>query len=278
MSPTTASLDGARVGAIPLDTVDLVLAAALVLVAGVVSIALRLGLERRLLLASIRTVSQLILVGYILQWIFEIDSALWLFAVLGVMTVLAGQAAVARSGRYFRGATWRAILTLVITGLLTTFTVTGAIVQVDPWYQPQYVIPLMGMVLGNALSGISLCLDQLLQDLDQHRGRVEMLLSLGASRWEAARDVLAGAVRRGMIPILNAMAVVGIVALPGMMTGQILAGADPMDAVKYQIVVMFMLCAGTALGCMLMSLVVYRRLFNVRHQLVGDAIIRSSDG
>ena len=265
-------------GAIPLSHVDLAVAASLVVVSGGISFALKLGLGKRLLIASVRTVAQLALIGYLLQWIFDIDNAALLFAVLGVMTALAGHAAVGRSSREFNGVMLQAIATLVITGLVTTFTVTGAIIGVDPWYEPQYVLPLMGMVLGNALTGISLCLDSLLEALDARRGEIEMLLSLGATRWEAARDYVGGAVKRGMIPILNSMTVVGIVSLPGMMTGQILEGADPLEAVKYQIVVMFMLCAATALGSIMIALQVFKRLFDEQHRLVEGQIRRRDRG
>lgn len=259
-------------GAIPLDTLDLAIAALLVLVAGAVSLGLRLRVERKLALASIRTIVQLLLVGYVLSWVFQIDQPWILFGVLLLMIAAAGRAAVARSARTFRGAYLRAFATLVLTGCTTTFVVTSLVIGVEPWYRPQYVIPLLGMVLGNGLTGISLCLDQMLESLSDGRADIEMELSLGASRWEAARGPLADAVRRGMIPILNAMAVVGIVSLPGMMTGQILQGADPLAAVKYQIVVMFMIAAGTSLGCMLIALLVYRRLFNERHQLLSSEV------
>jgi putative ABC transport system permease protein len=99
------------------------------------------------------------------------------------------------------------------------------------------------------------------------RPEIETELSHGASAWEAAQEPLQAAVRRGMVPTINSMLVVGIVSLPGMMTGQILAGSDPLQAVKYQIVVMFMLAAAAALGCMLIVLLAFRRLFNARHQL-----------
>jgi putative ABC transport system permease protein len=128
------------------------------------------------------------------------------------------------------------------------------------------------MVLGNSLTGISLCLDTLLEALSERRAYVETELALGASRWEAVREPLAQSVRRGLIPIINSMMVVGLVSLPGMMTGQILQGADPLQAVKYQIVVMFMIAASTSLGCMTMALLVYRRLFNERHQLRSEWI------
>jgi len=258
--------------AVQLDFLDLLIATALVLVAGVLSLVVRADVERKLALGAIRTVVQLLLVGYVLGWVFEMDHP----AILGIailwMTAMAGRAALKRSSRFYAGAYWRAFFTLVLTGTLTTFAVTELVVGVEPWYRPQYVIPLLGMVLGNGLTGISLCLDRMLATLDEQRARVEMELSLGATRWEAARDPLSDSVKHGMIPILNSMAVVGIVSIPGMMTGQILQGADPVEAVKYQIVVMFMIAAATSMGCVGIAWLTYRRLFNARHQLCSEQI------
>jgi len=163
---------------------------------------------------------------------------------------------------------------LAVSGALTTTVVTQAVIGVRPWYEPQYVIPLAGMVLGNALNGISLCLDQLLETLDERRELIETALALGATSWEAARDVLRDAVRTGMIPNINSMSVAGIVALPGMMTGQILAGSDPVQAVAYQIVVMFMIAAATSLGCMIIALLTFARMFNRSHQLLSEDIVQ----
>jgi putative ABC transport system permease protein len=263
-------------GAIPLGLDDLLISAALVLVAGLVSLILRLRLERQLAIASLRTVIQLLLIGYVLRFVFGIDRIWLILGLLLVMTAIASSSAVQRAGRTFRGAHATAFLTLVLSGFLTTFTVTGLIIGVDPWYRPQYVIPLMGMILGNGLTGISLCLDHLLESLSERRAEVEMELAHGATRWEAASAPLAAAVRRGMIPIINSMMVVGIVALPGMMTGQILEGADPLNAVKYQIMVMFMIAAATSLGCILMSILVYLRLFNTHHQLRAELIRKTA--
>jgi putative ABC transport system permease protein len=261
-------------GVLPLSAFDLAVASLLVVVAGLVSLGLRLGLEGRLAWAALRTVVQLLLIGYVLKWVFNLNDPLLLGLVVLVMLGAAARAAVGRPAKTFSGLGWRAVLVLAATGLLTTYAVTGVIIDVRPWWRPQYMIPLLGMILGNSLNGISLCLDELLERLTERRAAVEMELALGATRWEAARTPLREAVRRGMIPILNAMMVVGIVALPGMMTGQILAGADPLEAVKYQIVVMFMLAAATALGCVGVALLVYLRLFNVRHQL-DTSIVRA---
>lgn len=259
-------------GVVPLSFFDLAVATALILVSGVVSIALGLRMEKQLALASIRTVVQLLLVGQILKMVFDLSAPVPVLGVLAVMIAASGRAAITRPSRTFGGAYTRAFLTLALTGLLTTFTVTGLVIGVQPWFRAQYLVPLLGMVLGNTLTGISLCLDHLLETLDVQRDTVEMELALGATAWEAARAPVATSVRKGMIPIVNAMMVVGIVSLPGMMTGQILAGADPLEAVKYQIVVMFMLAAGTALGSVAMAYLTFRRLFDGRHRLRSEEI------
>ena len=127
--------------------------------------ALRLRLEKRLLIASLRTVLQLLLIGYLLKWVFGIQN---LFLVLGLaflMIAAASRAAVKRPSRTFAGVSWFAFLSLTVTGMITTVTVTGLIVGVDPWWRPQYMIPLLGMILGNGLTGISLILDLLLESL-----------------------------------------------------------------------------------------------------------------
>lgn len=260
--------------AIDLSTADLLVSAALVVAAGLVSVLLRLNLERRLGVAALRTVIQLLLVGYILRFVFQLETWWAVAPVILVMIVAASVAAVRRSSRTYAQANLLAFVTLLLTGLLTTYSVTGLVIGVRPWYLPQYLIPLLGMVLGNGLTGISLCLDALLESLSERSQEVEMELSLGATRWEAALPPLREAVRRGMIPIINSMMVVGVVSLPGMMTGQILAGAEPTEAVKYQIVVMFMIAAATSLGCISIGLLTCRQLFNDRHQLRGERITR----
>ena len=137
-----------------------------------------------------------------------------------------------------------------------------------PWYEPQYAIPLLGMILGNTLNGIALGFDRLGEELAGKRDQVETLLALGATRWEAARAAIQTAIRTGMIPIINTMMVVGLVSLPGMMTGQLLGGMTAMQAVMYQIVIMFLIAAGTSLGTVSIVLLSYRRLFTPQHQFL----------
>ena len=139
-------------------------------------------------------------------------------------------------------------------------------------YQPQYAIPLLGMVLGNTLNGISVGLNTFTEALFTRRTHVESLLASGATRAEAAAEPLRDAVRTGMIPIVNSMMIVGLVSLPGMMTGQLISGMDPVSAVKYQIVIMFLIAGATALGTIGVVWLSYRRLFNQRHQFRRDLL------
>jgi putative ABC transport system permease protein len=124
------------------------------------------------------------------------------------------------------------------------------------------------MVLGNTLNGITVGINTFTESLATRREQVESLLALGASRWEAAQAPVQHAVRTGMIPIINSMMVVGIVSLPGMMTGQLIAGMDPIQAVKYQVVIMFLIASATALGTVAVVLLSFLRLFNADHQFL----------
>lgn len=252
---------------IPISYGQLALASALILINILLSFILRLGLEQRLWVASVRMVVQLLLVGYILEWVFALRNPVWVLLVALAMTIMAGMSAVNRTRRRFGSIYWNSFVSILAASFLVTgLSVTG-IIQVQPWYNPQYLIPLLGMVLGNALTGTSLALDRFMEDLISYRGQVEALLALGATRWEAAHPTIKEALRTGMIPTINSMMVMGLVSLPGMMTGQILAGASPTDAVRYQIVIIFAIAAGTALSTMGVVLLAFQSLFSSNHQL-----------
>ncbi len=259
---------------IALTPLDLCIGALLVVIAGLVSVSMGLKLERSLLLASVRTVIQLLLVGYVLRWIFDLQHWAGVLGLTLFMLYVAGRAAVKRSGRRYRSSIMDAFLTLSIVGYITLFLVTAVIIGSEPWYAPRYAIPILGMILGNSLNGISLSLDTMLEYFDERSDLVDADLALGATRWEAAQPVLQESIRKGMIPIINSMMVVGLVSLPGMMTGQIIAGNDPLQAVQYQIIVMFMIAAATSLGCIGTAYLGYRRLFDECHRLRRERITR----
>jgi putative ABC transport system permease protein len=244
------------------------LSAMLILVNGAISVLFKLGLERRLLFAAVATVAQLLLIGFVLDWVFRLNRWYLVLALMVAMTLIAGTAAIRRSHMRYPGIWLASIISVWASSWAMGAVALFVLVRVRPWYSPHYAIPLLGMILGNTLTGISLGLDRLGGELSARRGQVEALLALGATRWEAARRPIQEAVRTGLIPIINAMMVVGIVSLPGMMTGQILAGASPLEAVKYQIVIMFLIASGTALGTVSVVLLSYRRLFNSSHQFL----------
>jgi putative ABC transport system permease protein len=255
-----------------LSYVQVALAALLIVINGAISAVLSLGLGRRLMVAAVATVVQLLLIGLILQWIFGLDRWEAVVGIMLVMTLVAGVAAVQRTHLRFPGIWLASLVSVWASAWLMESLALFAVVRVDPWYSPHYAIPLLGMILGNTLNGIALGLDRLGGELTAQRAQVEALLALGATRWEAARQPIQQAVRTGMIPTINAMMVVGIVSLPGMMTGQLLAGVAPVEAVKYQIVIMFLISSATALGTVAVVLLSYLSLFNADHQFLRSRI------
>lgn len=255
-----------------LSGLDLAIASALILINGVLSVLLRLQLERQLLVAGIRTVVQLLAIGYVLGWVFQ---HAWWYVVLPLMcgmTLIAGISASGRGERRYRGLLTDSVLSVWLSSWLVTAIGLFVILRVRPWYEPQYAIPILGMILGNTLTAVSLGMERMTRELSARRDQVETLLALGATRWEAARGAAAQAVRAGMMPTLNQMSVVGIVSLPGMMTGQILAGQSPVEAVRYQIVIMFLIAASSALGTVCAVLLAFGRLFSQGHQFLAGRL------
>lgn len=259
---------------IELGPAQLAIAALLVVAAGMVSLVLQLGLERRLGVAALRTVIQLGLLGLVLERVFSLRNPLLVVGLLLIMTAFAAREAASRSSRRYRGILLDAWLTMAVSCFAVGGIVTHLVVGVAPWYEPQYVIPLLGMILGNSLTGISLCLDRFLDHLDVRSAEVELRIAFGATRREALLGPFRDGIGTGMIPIINSMTAAGIVSLPGMMTGQILAGSPPMQAVAYQIVVMFMLAAAVALGAILVVLLAGRHFMGTDATLRLDRLVK----
>ncbi|MHB9003044.1 MAG: ABC transporter permease, partial [Coriobacteriia bacterium] len=207
-------------GVIAIGPWQLALATGFMLVVAVISIKLALGVERDLVVATARTYIQLIVLGLVLRWVFRIDSPWLVIAIVGVMMLAAAQTIVKRAPDAPRGILGSSMVTMLLTGFTVTFAVTGLIVQVEPWYRAQYVIPIAGMVLGNSMNGVALALERTFADLDSHSEEILSLIALGATPWEAAGDTVRIAIRAGLIPTINSMAAAGLVFIPGMMTGQ----------------------------------------------------------
>ncbi|MCG6942953.1 MAG: iron export ABC transporter permease subunit FetB [Thiohalocapsa sp.] len=262
---------------ISLSPLDLALAAALVLLLALLSWRLRLGVERRMLVAAARSTVQLVLLGLVLKVLFENTHPLLIGLLALVMLSVAGWEVMARQKRRYRGF-WGygiGVLSMFLSSFSITVLALTVIIRVEPWYQPQYLIPLLGMLLGNTMNGIAIALDGLTRQAHDARERIEARLMLGAGWGEAIEEIRRDALRSGLIPIVNAMAAAGIVSLPGMMTGQILAGSPPMEAAKYQLLIMFMISAGTGLGSVAAVWIGSRRLFDERERLRLDRLARA---
>ncbi len=259
---------------ITLTITDLVIAAVLVGLLALLSMRLQSGISLQLLVAAARTAIQLSLIGLVLKVLFANAHLGWVSLMAVFMLLVAGREVMARQERRFKG--WWGYAVGTFSMFLSSFTVTVfALVVIlgdTPWYTPQYAIPLLGMLLGNTMNGISISMDRLTHAAWEQRGVIEARLMLG-ERWdEAISEIRRQAIRSGMIPIINAMAAAGIISLPGMMTGQILAGAAPVDAVKYQILIMFLITAGTGLGTMAAVTIGAKHLFDKRQRLCLDRL------
>jgi putative ABC transport system permease protein len=259
---------------VSLTPFDLALAALLLLLTALLSFAFRLGLERSLAVAAARMCLQLGVVGFVLKLVFESGSLLatGLFALM--MLLATGYEAASRQERRFLGYASYLLggAAPFVAGLVASLFAVGVIIGSEPWWAPRFFLPIMGMMIGNALAGVTLVLDTITSAATRERGAIEARLALGATRQEALQDVLRRGLKTGLTPILSAMAVTGLVSLPGMMTGQILAGADPVDATKYQVMIMFLIAGATGLAVVLAGLVAVWLLTDERHRLRLDRL------
>jgi putative ABC transport system permease protein len=253
---------------------ELLLGSSLLLLHGAISIWYRTGMTISLLVASIRMVVQLGLMAYVLNFLFATSMPLWTLLAAVIMIGFAGYEVVARQKTPLRGGWSYGIGTGSIFMAASLVTVFALFVQVkpDPWYEARYAIPLLGMVLGNTMTGISIGLSSLITSLRQEQDAIEARLSLGHTKWQACETMVRHALHTGMMGIVNSMSAAGLVFIPGMMTGQLMAGADPVEAAKYQALVMFLIAGGTAIGTTMAVFLGVYRLTDERHRLRLDRL------
>ena len=234
----------------------------------------RLGLARSLVIGALRTVLQLALIGLVLETLFALGTLFWVGLMALVMLLLAGREVMARQTHRLSGGWAYAIgtLSMFVSSFSVALLALLVLIGPAPWYTPQYAIPLLGMLLGNTMTGVSLSLDRLTTQAWQQRLQIENRLLLGQDWKTALGPVRREALRAGMIPSINAMAAAGIISLPGMMTGQILAGTPPALAVQYQILIMLLIVLGTGSGALLAVMAGSRRLFDQRQRLRLDRL------
>jgi putative ABC transport system permease protein len=259
---------------ISLSYLDVALSAVLLVVNAALSLTLRLGLARQMGIAAVRMVVQLLLMGLVLKVLFEQGSPLFTSLTALVMVLFAGREVMARQKRRLAG--WWAYglgtTAMLFAGAVVTVFALTTQIRPDPWYEARVALPLIGMILGNTMTGVALGIDRLLTGAVEARVSIEARLALGHDRAEALGGVVREALRTGLVPTINSMSAIGLVFIPGMMTGQILAGVAPMEAVKYQLLIMFLIAGGTAFGVLGAVLAGSRRLSDARHRLRLDRL------
>jgi putative ABC transport system permease protein len=240
-----------------MSTLALSLTLVFIMITMLVSVWQKLGLERDIAVGTVRSALQLLLVGYVLQFIFNSSHPMFIILILTVMISVASWNA-GKRGSGLRGIRWRIVVSITATELLMMGLLLGLqIVKATP----QYIIPISGMTIGNAMVVSGLFLNQMKREVQSSRGEIETLLSLGASARQAIQDSLKRSVKSSMIPTIDGMKTVGLVQLPGIMTGMIIAGANPVEAVRYQILIMFAFTSSAAITSILLSLLSYRLWF-----------------
>lgn len=255
---------------VQLTPIHLILASFLVFFLAFLSYRSRLQIEKPLLIAALRTAVQLSLIGLVLNAVFASTNFYLVMFIWVIMLSAAGREVMARqkirtkgSGSFFIGASSMMVSSFSIMVLILAF-----VIKIEPWYKPQYAIPILGMLLGNTMNGVALAMNTFSQLVWNRRAVIEQKLALGMDASESIREIWQESIKTGLIPIINSMAAAGLVSLPGMMTGQILAGNNVQDAVKYQILIMFMISSGTGFGVMLSLWLMRRKMFDSRDRLI----------
>lgn len=225
---------------------------------------LKLGLEKDTILATIRSIIQLLAVGYILKFVFDTQSYMYIFLMVALMIVVATLNA-RKKGKGIKGITWKIALTLIVIefvtqGVLLGFTIVPATAQ--------YIIPISGMMIGNSMVLSILFLNRFTAEITSHQNEIELILSLGGTPKQAIHRQLINAVKASMIPTIESQKTIGLVQLPGMMSGQIIGGADPIQAVQFQLLIIFALLTTATLSSIMIGFLSYPALFNERMQLL----------
>ncbi|MFJ8515701.1 ABC transporter permease [Lysinibacillus xylanilyticus] len=235
-----------------------------VLIPLLLSKTLKLGLEKDTLIATIRSIIQLLAVGYILKFVFNAQSYIYIFLMVALMIIVATLNA-RKKGKGIKGITWKIALTLLVVELVTQGVLLGF--DIVP-ATAQYIIPISGMMIGNSMVLSVLFLNRFTSEIASHQNEIELILSLGGTPKQAIRRQLMNAIKASMIPTIESQKTIGLVQLPGMMSGQIIGGADPIQAVQFQLLIIFALLTAATLSSIMIGFLSYPALFNERMQIL----------
>lgn len=235
-----------------------------VLIPFILSKTFHLELERDTIIATVRSIIQLLIVGYILQYVFDTDNIIYTLLMIGLMIAAATQNA-RRKGVTIQGITWKLVMTFTFVEILTQAILLG--LHITP-ATPQYIIPISGMVVGNSMVLSILFLNRFTAEVQAHQNETELILSLGGTPKQAIHRQLIQSIKASTIPTIENQKTIGLVQLPGMMSGQIIAGASPVQAVQFQLLVIFLLLTTAVMTSILLGYLSYPTLFNTRMQML----------
>jgi len=224
----------------------------------------KLGLEKDTIIATVRSIIQLLIVGYLLQYVFDAEKMIYTILMIGLMIVAATQNA-RKKGVTIKGITWKLVVTYLFVEVLTQVILLE--LNITP-ATPQYIIPISGMVVGNSMVLSILFLNRFTAEVETHQKETELILSLGGTPKQAVHRQLIDSIKASTIPTIEKQKTIGLVQLPGMMSGQIIAGADPVQAVQFQLLVLFLLLTTAVITSILVGYLSYPTLFNERMQML----------
>ncbi|KIL49278.1 ABC transporter permease [Jeotgalibacillus soli] len=230
----------------------------------ILSKTLKLGLEKDTVIATIRSIVQLLAVGFILQFVFDSENMIYILLMLILMIGAATQNA-RKKGAAIKGITWKLVGTFIFIEILTQGILLG--LNITP-ATAQYIIPISGMVIGNSMVLAILFLNRFTAEIENHQDEAELILSLGGTPKQAIHKQLITSIQASTIPTIESQKTIGLVQLPGMMSGQIIAGADPIQAVLFQLLIIFLLLTTAVVTSVMLGFLSYPTLFNERMQLL----------
>ena len=247
-----------------LSNESLLMATVLIAMAVIVSYQQKMRLEVEILHSALRAVVQLVVVGYVLHFIFGADHPLFTGGILLVMLISAAING-GKRGSGIKHASWIAGISIGIGAVLTLAVLLGANVLS---FTPYQMIPVGGMVMSGAMVAVGLCFRQITTSVKSRQQEIQIKLALGATPMQACKAILRAALIFSLQPTIDSAKTLGIVSLPGMMTGLILAGMSPMEAIKYQIIVIFMSFSTISIAIAIAGYLSCRQFFNTKEQLI----------
>ncbi|YCA41550.1 iron export ABC transporter permease subunit FetB [Bacillus sp. JZ8] len=246
-----------------MDFIVLLFTIVFVFIALFLSKSFKIGIEKDIIIATIRASIQLLFIGYLLTFIFNLNNPFFTIIMILCMILVAAQNVVEKKEKK-QGLFWKVLLTLIVVeGITQGLLLLLGIIPPTP----KYMIPISGMIIGNSMVLASLFLNRLSSEVEIRKEEVLLILSLGGSTRQAISHILKVSMKASMIPTLESQKTIGLVQLPGMMTGQILAGADPVQAVRFQLLIVFTMMASATLTCVMLSFLIYPSLFTSYQQL-----------